>query len=514
MLIFHILTKPVKKCIIISYRSSEYIIRMKRMRSDFSRSAAAFISAVMFISTFSCASTVSRDEPENSQTEPDTTIQTAVTEAAEAPSEESTTASTTENVTENTTKSSNGKKGNIYDVKGKLLVTNSEDGTRRVYSDDYAVSTANLVTSMSDGYDKTFEDILAEGDNGQSVQLTIDADVQNAVYQYMQSMNLVGSVVAMRSDGSLLAQVSYPSYDPRTVEKQDYDEELAWGKCGNKAFQNFEPGSCFKIMSEVIADKHGVYSLYDEGEWKFDGISIVNWDHDTNGSYPMERSLSSAFVNSSNIFFAKAFDQIGKDAVLADLDDIFHFVTPIDCDFGEIHNNVEIYCEDDLRRTAFGQSYVLTCPLFLAALGREAVLGDMVKPFVIKSITSPTDVNSQVAEGSKPNEVIASIPQDYRQNLLNGMSGVASGLGVYVPQGYELYTKTGTAETWENDFLYITGCVKAQNDSGNKDYGDYSNYDGSYIIVMQVRNPAEHGYSFASHSAPLYQGVVNAIVGN
>ena len=117
MLIFHILTKPVKKCIIISYRSSEYIIRMKRMRSDFSRSAAAFISAVMFISTFSCASKVSRDEPENSQTESDTTIQTAVTEAAEAPSEESTTASTTENVTENTTKSSNGKKGNIYDVK-------------------------------------------------------------------------------------------------------------------------------------------------------------------------------------------------------------------------------------------------------------------------------------------------------------------------------------------------------------------------------------------------------------
>ena len=89
-----------------------------------------------------------------------------------------------------------------------------------------------------------------------------------------------------------------------------------------------------------------------------------------------------------------------------------------------------------------------------------------------------------------------------------------SGLGVYVPQGYTLYAKTGTAETWENDFLYITGCVKRDTDDGTGSYGDYSNYDGSYVIVMQVRNPEYHGFEFASHSAGLYQGVVNAVMGN
>ncbi|NLT08032.1 MAG: peptidoglycan glycosyltransferase [Ruminococcus sp.] len=478
------------------------------------RAASFLILSAMLTSSVSCASSVGKADSSEELTQAAEVSTEAGTETAQEV--------TAEAVTEQATEAKNanaGSKGNIYDVKGRLLVSTGTDSAGkpvRVYSDDYAVSLANIITEMSDGYDTAFNDLLSEPqegtDVGQSIQLTIDADVQNAVYDYMQSSNLVGSVVAMRTDGSILAQVSYPSYDPRTVSDQKYDEELAWGKCGNKAFQNFEPGSCFKIMSEVIADKHGFYSCHDEGEWKFDGISIVNWDHDT-GSYPVERSLQSAFVNSSNIFFAKAFDSIGSEAVLSDLDSIFHFKTPIDCDFGEIKNNVEIYCEDDLRRTAFGQSYVLTCPIYLAALGREAAFGNMVKPFVLKDVVDTNDSTKVLKQGSTPGEVIASIPQEYRQNLQNGMSGVAGGLGVYVPQGYSLYAKTGTAETWENDFLYITGCVKNNSDDGTASYGDYSNYDGSYVIVMQVRNPADHGFEFASHSASLYQGVVNAVVG-
>ena len=389
-----------------------------------------------------------------------------------------------------------------------------------MYSDDYAISFANIATEMSGGYDKTFEDILCYsqiGDVGDSITITIDAEVQNAVYSYMQSNNIKGACVAMRTDGSILAQVSYPSYDPRTIASTDYDEELAWGEFGNKAFQNYEPGSCFKIMSEVISDKHGVYSLTDEGEWEFDGTSIVNWDHDTNFSYPMERSLSSAFINSSNIFFAKAFDQIGADAVLSDLDSIFHFVTDIECDFGALENNIEIYCQDDLRRTAFGQSYVLTSPLYLAALGREAVFGHMVRPFVLQNTVATGDPLKQLGNAPKGNDVIATIPQECRQNLLDGMQAIGTNLGIYLPDGYTLYAKTGTAETWLGDFLYITGCVKNNSDDGaGKYFGNYESYgeNGSYIIVMMVQNPEEHGCKFASESAPLYQGLINTIVGN
>lgn len=406
-------------------------------------------------------------------------------------------------------------RGNIYDTKGNLLT--SSEGEKRIYAENYAIPFANIITEMSGGYDTSFEDILRtapEGaEVGNSIQLTIDSDVQNALYNYMANMNLVGSVVVMRTDGSIMSQVSYPSYDPTIITDSSYDEDLAWGVCGNKAFQNAEPGSCFKIMSEVIADKHGIYSVQDEGEWTDDGATIVNWDHDINSSYPMERSLYSAFVNSSNIFFAKAFNQIGKDDVLKDLDEIFHFVTDIECDFGVIENNIEINCNDDLRRSAFGQSYILTCPIYLSALGREAVFGDMVKPFVLQNVVDTANQQTILEKGSSPSEIIATIPEEYRQNLLDGMSGVASGLGIYLPEGFSFYAKTGTAETWVGDFLYITGCLKNLNDDGTGVY-DYQNYNGSYILVMQIQNPAEHGLSFASESASYYQGIINTIFEN
>lgn len=431
----------------------------------------------------------------------------------------STTASTTTATT--TTTAPAVMRGNLYDCKGTLLMYSERDSAgkeQRFTNDENKVAFANVLNEMSEGLDLVYNDQLrTENPNsektGQSVQLTFDADIQNAIYNYMENTGIIGSAVVMRTDGSILAEVSYPSYNPDDYYNIETEEDLAWGTYGNKAFQNFPPGSCFKIMSEVISDKNGIYSLPDEGTWYYDGTSIVNWDHDTNYSYPIERSLYSAFINSSNIFFARSFDTIGRETVLDDLDTIFHFVSDINCDFGTISNNIEIYCNDDLRRSAFGQSYVMTCPIYLAALGREAVFGDMVKPFTMKNIVDTNNPDTVIKTGSKANEVIASIPAEYRQNLLDGMTGVGGNLGIYVPAGYSFYAKTGTAETWEGDFLYITGIVKNNSDNGGKTYTDYSNYSDSYIIVTQTRNPEAFGFSFASDSASLYQGVVNCVVG-
>ena len=475
--------------------------------------AALAASFALTVSFASCSSSSVGQADVNSGAQTETTA-AAVTEAA---AEET----TAEQPTTQPMTAAAAEKGSFYDAKGRLLLSTGEDGKRRVSAEPYAVSFANIITVMSDGYDTAFDDILTTPSSdgaGQSIRLTLDGDVQNEIYSYMEQNNIVGSVVCLRTDGSIMVQVNYPSYDPNAVADQKYDEDLAWGDVGNKAFSNYEPGSCFKIMSEVIADKHGVYSLYDDGTWEVGGVPIVNWDHESNkGGYPIpDRTLSSAFVNSSNIFFAKAFEEVGADDVLADLSSIFHFGADddIQCDFGSLSNNIEIYCLDDLRRSAFGQSYVLTCPIFLAALGREAVFGDMVTPFVVKDIVS-SDGAQKIGEGSKALDVIASIPADYRQNLLNGMTGVGSGLGVQLPAGYSFYAKTGTAEGWKGDCLYITGCAKNDSDDGSTVYENYDNYGehGSYIVVMQVMNPEAHGFEFASQSSGLYRGVMNIVVG-
>lgn len=511
------------------------------MRDIFRKTLAAAVSAMMLWAGGSCTSKVNRtdmgsneaQEAFNSISRYDGNIPTTGSgDDEERPVTTTATTSTTATTTTTTTAPPVAK-GKIYDSNGDLLMYSQRDETgseHRFYTDNqgYKIAFGNILSETSGGFDLTFEEVLRKdnptvvnGDPevGQSIQLTLDADVQAAVYQYMQNNNIVGSVVIMRNDGSIMAEVSYPSYDPELlISDPGYINTLPGGACLNKTFQNASPGSCFKIMSEVLCDKHGITSLYDDGTWIDDGATIVNWDHDT-GYYPIpDRSLSSAFVNSSNIFFAKAFQQIGTQDVLSDLGNIFNFGPGYEiwCDFGSLENNIEIYCNDDLRRSAFGQAYVRTCPIYLAALGREAVFGDMVKPFVLRNIVDTNDFYNVIGSGSTPFEVIGSIPQEYRQNLINGMSGVASNLGIYVPDGYQLYAKTGTAETGAGDYLYITGCVKNYNDNGsccgvNADYSDYRASGGSYTIVMQVQNPAEHNFSFASESARLYKGIIDIV---
>lgn len=505
------------------------------MRNKRKRTISIMISALILAFSTACSSTVEKagdSSPDMNMNKGYSDFEDETTESKTEPKTTVTTTSATTTTTTTTTTAPPVIKGNLYDSDGDLLMYSWQDETGkeiRSFSESYKIPFANILAEMSGGFDKTFEETLRNNNPspvngneniGRSIQLTLDADVQNAIYQYMQNMGIVGSVVVMRNDGSILSEVSYPSYDPDLfISDQSYADSLSWGACGNKAFQNATPGSCFKIMSEVISDKHGITSLYDDGTWVDDGATIVNWDHDTNYSYPIaERSLYSAFVNSSNIFFAKAFDQIGTQEVLSDLGNMFNFGPgyEIYCDFGSLENNIEVYCSDDLRRSAFGQSYVRTCPIYLAALGREAVFGDMVKPFVIKNVVDTNDFYSVVEQGSAPYEIIGSIPPECRQNLLDGMSGVASNLGIYVPEGYQLFAKTGTAETGAGDYLYITGCIKNYNDNGQSgavysDYSDYRSNGGSYIIVMQIQNPKDFNFSFASESAHLYKGIIDIV---
>ncbi len=505
------------------------------MRNKRKRTISIMISSLILAFSTACNSTVEKAGDSSPDMNMNKGYSDFEDETTESKTELETTVTTTSATTTTTTTTTTAPpviKGNLYDSDGDLLMYSWQDETGkeiRSFSENYKIPFANILAEMSGGFDKTFEETLRNNNPapvngneniGRSIQLTLDADVQNAIYQYMQNMGIVGSVVVMRNDGSILSEVSYPSYDPDLfLSDQSYADSLSWGACGNKAFQNATPGSCFKIMSEVISDKHGITSLYDDGTWVDDGATIVNWDHDTNYSYPIaERSLYSAFVNSSNIFFAKAFDQIGTQEVLSDLGNMFNFGPgyEIYCDFGSLENNIEVYCNDDLRRSAFGQSYVRTCPIYLAALGREAVFGDMVKPFVIKNVVDTNDFYSVLEQGSAPYEVIGSIPPECRQNLLDGMSGVASNLGIYVPEGYQLFAKTGTAETGAGDYLYITGCIKNYNDNGQNgsvysDYSDYRSNGGSYIIVMQIQNPKDFNFSFASESAHLYKGIIDIV---
>lgn len=186
-------------------------------------------------------------------------------------------ATTTEETTTTTTTTTMVYRGNIYDTNYNLLTYGTyanDNEDQRLYGDGYSYSFGNIISEASAGLDDTVGDLLRANNPtpvdgrenvGQSVRLTIDANVQTALSSYMANMGIAGSVVVLRTDGSILAEVSYPTYDPELFYSDPtYGENLMSGTIANKAFQNASPGSCFKIMSEVIADKNGITTLYDD----------------------------------------------------------------------------------------------------------------------------------------------------------------------------------------------------------------------------------------------------------
>ncbi len=423
-------------------------------------------------------------------------------------------------------------KGNIYGTDGTPLLYSSEqkDGSfSRTFSENYSIPFANILSENANGIDKILDSDLMqknpspvnENDTvGQSVQLTIDPNMQNSIYKYMEKNKIEGSVVVMRTDGSVAAEVSYPSFDPKNTYSAE--EITGDGKYRNKAVTMATPGSCFKIMSATLAAYHGIYSLPDEGKWiDENGASIVNWDYKENPNYPVERSLFSAILDSSNIFFAKVFNTLGYETVISDLENIFSFGnTDIVCDFGTLENYIYATSDEELKRSAFGQSNDLTTPMYLAALVREAVLGDMVKPFMVQNIVDTNDVSKIIKKGSEPYQLMSSMPYEARQSITEGMAAVAENVGIHGFDNYSVYAKTGTAEIYKNaeytgDYLYITGFMLNNYDNSAQkpvftDYAEYKN-TGSYSVIMQITNPLDFKFNYASESSYLYQDILSCV---
>lgn len=421
------------------------------------------------------------------------------------------------------------KRGIIFDTNGKpLIYTDSDNNKLRYMPEDYAVPFSNIISDFSSGLDTTFFDSLCISNSeavdiynsvGQSIQLTINADMQSDIYSVMKNNNAIGSVVVMRTDGSIASMVSYPSYDAnKYTSDEKYRNEInnSTNALNNKAIQQNTPGSCFKIISAILAYKHNITTIDDEGSWTVDGAEIHNWDWPYN--YPRyDVNVYSAFANSSNVFFAKVFDKIGQETVESEIKEIFLYGDDIsiECDFGTLKNTLAINSSDNLRRSGFGQANVRTTPIYLAALVREALYGKMVRPFVLQNYVNTKDYTDILESGSKPYDVITSVPDDYDYvtAMRENMSEVARPLSVSAPEGYNFLAKTGTAEVGNSYYTYISGCIMSSNEKADETiYNNYKDYKGSYIIVFQLQNPAELGFEYASGSAVIYNDIVKKVL--
>lgn len=445
--------------------------------------------------------------------------------------------------------------GTIFDTNLIPLVysefTDQSNFIRKI-SPEYSECFSNILSEFSCGLDsqpKYREALLTQNPtskgehlSGQSVITTYNAKIQKSVYEYCSELNINGSVVIMRTDGSIAGEISVPGYDANeyleTLIKGEEYPLVNDGNMRNKAEEKRAPGSAFKMISASIAKLEGIKGdtgetgvFNDEGFWDTsDGFRVKDWYYSdevgfSSGYGPTVRNIRNAFILSSNVVFAKVFVSLGTSRIDSLTKKYFCFGVPIDLDFTTINysNQLGLNSDKELALTGFGQGKCSTTPLYLTMLTREVIYGSMVKATTLHKLCDTFFPERVLSKGSStPCEVIA----DTRGvTLKEEMHEIANGLDFSL-EGYTLYCKTGTAEVEGNDdTLYIAAYLEADRNFSPSDiyenYRDYGDRNGSYFIVLQIRNPKEIKFNwkdpnniYASHMGPILNNIAYLITSN
>lgn len=231
-------------------------------------------------------------------------------------------------------------------------------------------------------------------ENGQRVELTIDARLQRTLYEQFREDK--GCSVAMDPyTGEVLALVSTPSYDNNdfimgltdaqwTSLNENEDKPMY-----NRFRQTWCPGSSFKPVTAAIGLQSAALGLTEDL-----GNDGRRWQKDESwGSYfvttlhPCEpATMEKALISSDNIYFAKAALRIGVDEMQNYMDRLgFNEDLPFEIGMrqSQYSNTEQIETEVQLADSGYGQGQMLINPLHLACMYTAfANGGNIVQPYL------------------------------------------------------------------------------------------------------------------------------------
>ncbi|MCB9026606.1 MAG: penicillin-binding protein 2 [Bdellovibrionaceae bacterium] len=377
---------------------------------------------------------------------------------------------------------------------------------------------------------------------GNNLVLTIDKDIQIAAYQAMQRDDKIGprigSLVAIKNNGEILAWVNSPSFDPNEFSKGISNE--IWEKLINDPFKplrnkiiqdHYAPGSTFKPLIALAALQEKVITpstiVFAPGFIKF-GRRLYH-DHSKQGHGNI--NVIQAIERSSNVFFYKMGISLG-------IDKMFQYASA----FG-IGNKTEInlfnevpglmpnsewkkrqYGEEwqpgENLSNAIGQGFVLTTPLQMAlafnAIGTD---GKLFKPFIVKKIMdhkenmiseySPhlvRDISLPDENGFFIDKKNFKVVKEGMRLVVNGERGTARW---YQIPGVEIAGKTGTAQvrSFSAEQIYDKCHERPIEERHHGWFVGFAPADYPEITVAVL---AEHACAGSSGGAPIVKDVIKA----
>lgn len=337
------------------------------------------------------------------------------------------------------------------------------------------------------------------------VQLTLDADLQQACEDIAAKYIRKGAVVVMQADnGDILSSVSLPQFQPNTVADvlQNEDAPLL-----NRVLCSYNCGSVFKIVSAAAALESGKTlseNYVCNGSVKiFDNTFRCHYRLG-HGNIPME----TAFSTSCNCYFIQLMQQVGAQP-LWQLANRLGFNSSISLCDGLQTKSATLPTEETLLAPAalanlsFGQGELTATPLHIAQLIATVVNdGKTVSPRLIKGYADQNGVFTSIDMASMSQQVFsastAAAIRGMMEDVMQAGGTGFEGSPIYLTAG----AKTGTAETgWtpkENEEREIVQSWFA---------GFYPAQNPQYVIVVL----GENAYNTDAKTAPVFKEIAEYI---
>ena len=348
------------------------------------------------------------------------------------------------------------------------------------------------------------------------LELTLDLKLQQAARTALSSTMkkykaLRGTVIVMdTSDGSILAMVCDPTYDPNDYDKvkvEDYSVFKNWA-----VTDLYEPGSTFKPINVAIAlDEKAIKAndtFEDTGKIEIGTDTISNHDFYKNGAKG-EVNIPEILQNSSNVGMIKIMERIKPGKYYQRLKDL-GIEKKVGIEIpgstsGRLKDEIEFTVREIEPATAsFGQGFSLT-PLKLIQLHAAiANGGKLITPHVVKGL-SDFDGYSHYTLPKQETKIFSEKTTKTVLEMMETVVEEGSGQKAYDSK-YRIAGKTGTSEKSDQS----TGSY-AENEKITSFVAIFPVEKPRYAVLAVIDEPqGEHTFG-STVAAPVVKEVISAI---
>lgn len=366
-----------------------------------------------------------------------------------------------------------------------------------------------VVNSLGREIDTIRED---DPDEGQRVQLTIDADVQRAAEAAFRHYGFRGAAIALEpGSGDVLAMASLPAYDPnafaagisRDAWQALLDDPLR--PLQNRAIQGrYSPGSTFKVAMAVAGLEEGVITpetrIFCGGGATFYGRYFKCHLRGGHGSVDVRHALE----KSCNVFFYTLGNMLGVDRIhkwatalgLGESSGIdLPFETPgiMPSTAWKRQRTGERWYAGETISVAIGQGQVSVTPISLAVMmATVANGGTRVVPHLVRNVDHGSGWSPlPTPEGQRPLGLSPDTVKAVHEGLWLAVNGAGTARRAQIV-GYDVGGKTGTAQV-----ISLQGRARARGDRDLRDHGWFVYFAPAHkptIAGVIFAEHAEHGY--------------------